>query len=277
MPPVQNKSPNYGFVSHYTPSDIHHSIFQDCSPDFNDVSSSPPPEQPQQLQQPQQRSIVLSNLPPKATLKDLTKVIRGGALVNIYQRVDQSVVVTFHEGASAFLTHAQSNGVYVHGKRIEAHWHDRQFNLPSHVATKISQGATRNLIIKGGADRLKERQVRDDLEHIHNLVVIDVRSSNNDVIISTNSIPNALFARTCMMSRMPYKTLKIYWMPDACAGPIVKFVPPNVKSVPTPAKVASRIKTNMFSLLTVDSVESDGESETDSSDGVLLSEPGSWD
>lgn len=67
---------------------------------------------------------------------------------------------------------------------------------------------------------MDEQSIRDDLGHIHNLVVVSVSFTNGDCYISTNSVHNALFARTCMMSRARYKGLRIEWYPDECAGPI---------------------------------------------------------
>jgi hypothetical protein len=41
--------------------------------------------------------------------------------------------------------------------------------------------------------------------------VLDIYFRGGDALISTNSIHNALFARTCMMSRTAYKGLRIDW------------------------------------------------------------------
>lgn len=43
--------------------------------------------------------------------------------------------------------------------------------------------------------------IKDDLEHIHNLVVIKVEFVGGSCYIKTNSVHNAMFARSCMMSR----------------------------------------------------------------------------
>lgn len=105
-------------------------------------------------------------------------------------------------------------------KQLEVRWNERQFHVPHHVSNKISIGATRNLVVRGAMGKLTEKQIRDDLDHIHNLVVIDVQFKEGDAYISTNSIHNALFARTCMMSRTTYKGLRIDWYPDECATPL---------------------------------------------------------
>lgn len=83
--------------------------------------------------------------------------------------------------------------------QIEVRWHKGQFILPAHVSNKIGIGATRNLVIRNGGPKHTEEMIRADLEHIHNLVVISVRTGGENVHISTNSVHNALFARTCMM------------------------------------------------------------------------------
>jgi hypothetical protein len=81
-------------------------------------------------------------------------------------------------------------------------WNDRQFNLADHLARKIASGATRNLVIRRcGASHTKD-SIRDDLEHIHNLVAISIEFIAGDCYITTNSVIGATFARTCMMSRL---------------------------------------------------------------------------
>jgi hypothetical protein len=67
------------------------------------------------------------------------------------------------------------------------------------VANKIRMGATRNIVIRFAHARHTEEAIRDDLEHIHNLVVVRVIFAGHDAHISTNSVHNAMFARTCMM------------------------------------------------------------------------------
>lgn len=69
----------------------------------------------------------------------------------------------------------------------------------SQVANKVGIGATRNLVIRNASPKHTEEMIREDLEHIHNLVVISVRVTGASVHISTNSVHNAMFARTCMM------------------------------------------------------------------------------
>lgn len=143
--------------------------------------------------------------------------------------------------------------------QVEVRWNDRQFHLPGHVANKIAMGATRNIVVRGGAERLSEQIIRDDLDHIHNLVVIDVAFREGDAFISTNSVHNALFARTCMMSRGLYKGLKIEWFPDECAA-LLPRTPASSLRVPRPVskpqkKPSLQTLANRFALLDTDGTD----------------------
>ena len=74
--------------------------------------------------------------------------------------------------------------------------------------------------MRGVHPDITEQRLRNDMEHIHNLVVIGVNFQNGDAYLSLNSIHNALFARTCMLSRAFYKGTKIEWYPDECSQPL---------------------------------------------------------
>ncbi len=78
--------------------------------------------------------------------------------------------------------------------------------LPGHVANKIGMGATRNLVVHGYDNRHTEDVVRDDLEHIHNLVVVKVEFIGGNCYIGLNSVHNAIYARQCMLSRLQVKS-----------------------------------------------------------------------
>ena len=118
------------------------------------------------------------------------------------------------------------------------------------------------MIIRGASsnNKLTEEKIRADMEHIHNLVIIAVVWRGADVYISTNSVNNAMFARTCMTSRALYKGMKIEWYPDECA----QLIPESNRSVNkenvqmAPIKNPSMI-TNRFNLL--DMNDSDSSSE----------------
>lgn len=86
--------------------------------------------------------------------------------------------------------------------QVNVRWADRQFILPDHLSRKIAGGATRNLIIVNRTALHTAKSIRDDLEHIHNLVVVNIRFEGKNAYIATNSVHNAMFVRTCIMSRM---------------------------------------------------------------------------
>lgn len=211
----------------------------------------------------------ITNLSERTTHKDLAGIIRGGRLLDIFLRSDRSATVSFVEGAADFLAYAKRNDIYLHTKRLEFRWADRQFHVPSHVSNKIASGATRNLVVRGVGGKLTADQIRDHLDHIHNLIVVDIYFRNGDAYISTNSIHNALFGRTCMMSRTAYKGLRIEYYPDECAAPLPR---PTVKAHATPA-VASKPKpiANAYALLDTGSDDDTGsEEESYITDGVRV-------
>ncbi|KAK5988796.1 Negative regulator of differentiation 1-like protein [Cladobotryum mycophilum] len=166
------------------------------------------------------RSIQLSNLADEITHGDIAASVRGGAVLDIYlRRKDGSASVSFvhaHE-AQAFYDHVRRNDLYIKNKRVEIKWSDRQYVLPGHLAQKIGSGATRNFVIRRCDPNHTEASIREDLEHIHNLTVVKMTFLGGDCYISTNSVANAVFARTCMTSRLKYKGSRIEWDVDECA------------------------------------------------------------
>jgi hypothetical protein len=145
--------------------------------------------------------------------------------------------------------------------QIEVTWNDRQFVLPRHVANKISQGASRNITIHNVSPVITAESIREDLEHIHNLVVIDTKFENGNAYISLNSVHNSLFARTCMRSRLKFKGMLIDWYPDECGRPL-----PQITHIPKKENVQLAKKlnpmANRFQLLNLDGTENgsdDGE------------------
>ena len=130
-----------------------------------------------------------------------------------------------------------------------------------HIANKIANGATRNVIIHSALEKgLTETQIRDDMEHIHNLVIVDVTFRAGDAYVSTNSVHNALFARTCMMSRSTYKGCKIEFFRDECDVPL-----PAPRFVPQPAVAAISKKkpamVNRFDMLNLDGTDGNSDQE----------------
>jgi hypothetical protein len=72
-----------------------------------------------QLAQHDQRTILFTNLHEKTTHKDLTGMLRGGRLLDIYLRNDRSATVSFAEGAAEFMNYAKRNDFYIHNKRVK--------------------------------------------------------------------------------------------------------------------------------------------------------------
>lgn len=214
------------------------------------------------------RTIHITNLPEGTTHKDLVGILRGGMLADIYLRNDKSAQVTFLEGAQDFMAYVKKNDLYLHYKRLEFRWSDRQYRIPAHVAYKVAQGATRNLLIRNAASRhLNTEQIADHLDHIHNLAVVEAKIVDGDAYISINSIQNALFGRTCLMSRSLYKGLRIEWYPDDCATPLPQPLPrlyQRLQNSPTnPMKSVNR-----FSVLEFSDAGSDGATDSSMGNGI---------
>ncbi|TVY64262.1 Negative regulator of differentiation [Lachnellula suecica] len=260
----QNGNGN-GFHSHSQTNDDA-SFMPDCADGFYDGESgnndSQTKNQRQQYDKFAKRTVLLSNLHETTTHQDIVDAVRGGMLLDVYLRIhDRTANVSFLEESQAhdFFRHVKRHDLYIRGKRVEIRWNERQFILPGHVANKIAIGATRNLVIQNYTPRHTEEAIREDLEHIHNLVVIKVSFGGNNAYISTNSVHNAMFARTCMMSRATYKGSKIEWDYDECAAPLQ--VPPKYqKENIQPKKKDAPL--NRFHLLNMDD---DDDDELDSS------------
>ncbi|KAI9719819.1 MAG: hypothetical protein M1812_003308 [Candelaria pacifica] len=223
----------------------------------------PKPEK-QQIPRNDQRTVLMTNLSDRSTHKDVVNVIRGGALLDIFLRTnDRAASISFVDGAAAqeFINYVKRNDIYIHGKRVEVRWNDRQFTLPGHVAGKIGIGATRNLVLRNINDKVTDARLRDDLDHIHNLVIIDITFQNNCAYISLNSVHNALFARTCMMSRGSYKGMRIEWYPDECAAPLPK--PQHVAKKANGPLPSDNTKpmANRFNLLNMEGTEDGSEAD----------------
>ncbi|CAI6340333.1 unnamed protein product [Periconia digitata] len=208
-----------------------------------------------------QRTVLISNLADRTTHKDITSIIRGGRLLDIFLRHDRTATVSFVEGAAEFLAYAKRNDIYLHQKRLEFSWDDRQFHVPPHVSNKIASGATRNLVVRGAHGKLTADQIRDHLDHIHNLVVVDIYFKDGNAYVFTNSIHNALFAKTCCMSRLLYKGLRIDWHPDECAVPVPRKTKKLDNSLSSVAMKSMRTA-NRYTLLETEwDYDSDSEEE----------------
>lgn len=67
------------------------------------------------------RSVRISGLPDNATLADVTSMVRGGQLLDVYLRHrDRAAVVAFLYGsdAAAFVNYGRRNDLYVNNKRV---------------------------------------------------------------------------------------------------------------------------------------------------------------
>ncbi|KAL4979865.1 hypothetical protein BDW66DRAFT_147782 [Aspergillus desertorum] len=206
--------------------------------------------------QAEQRTVLIRGLPDKATHRDIVGAVKGGAILHIYVWArDHTASVSFVEESAAqnFLDYTRTYGLYVAEKRVEVLWNDRQFYLPPFVRSKICNGASRNLVIYNASPNITEKLIRRDMEHIHNLIVISVNFKHGNAYISTNSVHNALFARSCMMSRLAYKGMKIAFFPDECAEPLTEI--PTAPNRDAPASKKPAALKNRFHLLSVDASE----------------------
>ena len=129
-------------------------------------------------------------------------------------------------------------------------------------------------MIRGIHPGITEQRLREDLDHIHNLVIINISYQNGDAFLSLNSVHNALFARTCMMSRGLYKGMRIEWYADECAQPLPRSNVMSRKENSSPAKPTPPRTINRFQMLNMDGTETssdDDESDDGNSDPTLLS------
>lgn len=213
-----------------------------------------------------QRTLYFTGFPARTTYRDLLSVIKGGKILSINLRSEKSATVTFFDAAADYLTWTKRNDIYLHSKRIDVRWADRQFRLNQHIANKVNNGATRNLCIRGAASHgLTEERIREDMEHIHNLIIVDItyRNGPGDAFVSTNSTHNALFARTCMMSRSTYKGCKIEFYPDECDVPLPMPAPRSLAPQQQSSKGGKGFETmNRFGMLGLQS-ENGGSSDAE--------------
>ncbi|KAJ6447038.1 RNA recognition motif containing protein [Purpureocillium lavendulum] len=205
------------------------------------------------------RSIMLVNLADKTRHADITSVVRGGMLLDIFMKPrENAAVISFLHGvdAQAFYEHVREHGLIIKNRKVDVKWNHFQFTLPGNTAHKISLGATRNLVIRRRNPNLTEQMIRDDLEHIHNLFVVRVEFIGESCYISTNSVHKAAFARLCLMSRREYKDSHVEWGIDECAQPLNRMPIPNrfrLAPAPAPSKpVDQGPLSNRFELLSMD-------------------------
>jgi len=76
-------------------------------------------QQPQRREPRQDHALLFSSLPEDIKHKDLTSIIKGGRLIQIWLREkERSADVTFAEGAAAFLAYSKRSPFYIRGKRV---------------------------------------------------------------------------------------------------------------------------------------------------------------
>ncbi|KAK4068198.1 uncharacterized protein Triagg1_7441 [Trichoderma aggressivum f. europaeum] len=224
-------------------------------------------------QEPSFRSVQLLNIPEDATYADITAVVRGGILFEVsLMRRSSTAVITFAEtaAAEAYYTHVRNNYLYIKNRKvskpsqdtklpflsnlnpqIDIRWSDRFQVLHDHFAKRIANGATRNLIMRNSNGGHSEASIRHDLDHIHGLEIVSITFYKGTCHISTNSVPSAMYARTCMMSRLKYKSSRLEWDADECGQPLgqVPLIPrlkPPSRAVPVRRSVSSG---NRFQIL----------------------------
>jgi len=94
------------------------------------------------------------------------------------------------------------------------------------------------------------------MEHIHNLIIVDVTFRQGDAYVSTNSVHNALFARPCMMSRAEYKGCKVEFYRDECDVPLpVRTFESRGPGIAPMPKSRKPIVGNRFGMLKIECAE----------------------
>lgn len=126
---------------------------------------------------------------------------------------------------------------------------------------RIAEGATRNILIQNAVSKgIYEQQIRDDMEHVAGLIIVDVVYHNSDAYVYTNSIGYAGYARTCMRSRASYRGCKIHFFDDECNVPLPqRKVTPSAP--PVVVKKSASLLPNRFGLLNTEGTEADSDEE----------------
>ncbi|KAH8169596.1 RNA recognition motif containing protein [Sarocladium implicatum] len=193
------------------------------------------------------RSLRLDNLAPDTLISDVAAAVRGGQILEIYQRLrEKAAIVSFvyEADAQAFFDHVRRHDLYIRAKRIDVSWSDYQKTVSGQLAWQIRGGATRNFIVRQCDQYQTTSGIKDDLEHIHDLRVVNVEFKGRDCYIQTNSISGAFFARTCMSSRHRYKRCRMDWDDDECTEPLpevsVKSWHKDTSPAAKPAKPVNR-------------------------------------
>ena len=102
--------------------------------------------------------------------------------------------------------------------------------LSGYLARRIAQeNASRNLVLRFVKPHMTAESIREDLEHIYHLEVVNMNFSGGHCFISLNSVSLACTAKSCMQSRQKYKGVRIEFYPDECGQPLPD-VPPRTRN-----------------------------------------------
>ncbi|KZF22728.1 hypothetical protein L228DRAFT_282815 [Xylona heveae TC161] len=212
----------------------------------------------------ERRTLRITGLPKHTTHKKLIEAIRGGALIDIFLKKDGSANVSFvkSDAARNFYEYSSRHGIFILGTKVDVCWNDRQFVINPSMAYKLSKGASRNLILRNVHAGITAAKLRQDLDHIHNLVVVDITSRAGNMIICLNSISVSVFARTCILSRAIYKGMFLDWYPDECAAPLVTLGAEKVGKIERPG-IRKEPSKNRYMVLNTEGTEDGSEDGSD--------------
>ncbi|KAB2580078.1 uncharacterized protein LTHEOB_5376 [Lasiodiplodia theobromae] len=206
------------------------------------------------------RTIEITGFSPATSLKEVVAHVKGGMIVEAYRCNDRVVRLSFLHGvdAEAFYTYAKRNDMYINNKRVAVNWSGRQWTISPFIESKIMHGATRVLRLHEACRYLTEQNIRLDMDHIDNLIILDIKAQGNDLVVYTNSVQLCGFARSCMMSRKPYKSLKIGFERDDCDEPLPQRVRPNYANPARPSSQHTfqpRASGNFYDVLDLEPTE----------------------
>lgn len=262
-----NSRPPFPTQGHPLPTPSLSSEEMTCGKDADDLGASQ--ESSEFFDNNNDRSLILKGLPKSASLADVIKIIRGGLVLNVFMRRQHATAhVAFVEPSAAkrFLVHAKNNEVVIKGKRVTAAWDDRQYYMLGMVARRIYQdGATRNLVIRFPSPAITQKVIREDLEHIHTLEVVDLHFRNGHAWISLNSIKHAITAKSCMSSRFRYKGSRIEFWPDECAASPTRtqLQPTQPRQFTQSLTPTAKVFSNRFSMLNDENGASDSDVDSE--------------
>ena len=167
------------------------------------------------------RTVQLVDLPERTSHREIVSAVRGGKLLEIHMRPgDKVAAISFvhPSDAAAFLEHSLKWHLYIRKTKVPSlksfsnpkantlqvtvRWSNRHYSLSRSAIHRLNLGATRNFAIRHCSSNITPKDIRDDLEHIHNLRVLGVNFKDGDYYVRTNSVSGAYFARTCMISRL---------------------------------------------------------------------------